>query len=48
MAQNDPKTGKMIRRWLDTPGVRIEFTEQETHDLKAMPRPELGKLLTHE
>ncbi len=48
MAQNDPKTGKMIRRWLDTPGVRIEFTEQETHDLKAMPHPELGKLLTHE
>jgi len=45
LALDHSATGKLTRRWLDIPGVRLELTAQESREVAAMQRPDLKKLL---
>ena len=39
--------GKIARRWLGIPGVRLELTEKESQEVLEMPHPDIRKLTSH-
>jgi GTP-binding protein len=41
---DDSARGKIARRWLDIPGVRLELTPDESADMEKLPHPDLKKL----
>lgn len=44
LALDNSATGKLTRRWLDIPGVRLELTEQEAREVAEMRHPDMKKI----
>ncbi|NBQ52943.1 MAG: hypothetical protein EBU49_05115, partial [Proteobacteria bacterium] len=40
--------GKIARRWLAIPGVRLELTEKESQEILEMQHPDIRRLTSHE
>jgi GTP-binding protein len=44
LALDNSATGKLTRRWLEIPGVRLELTEQEAREVAEMRHPDMKKI----